>query len=1109
MTKRLSAGVLLTALAVLFTAMTASAERQPSREWRGGSDPYSRFPLFFRSSSGTTWIQVGQTCSAVDTTGSTQNTSQVWCFEKAGGDSTWPSRPPAQGNTKHEAWHHWAKFKPPIPPGSKWHVTTRNNGLSGTYNAWCGCDSLGTNPTCDDLAFWIFKEGYGDDWNYALTLNMAGQNAGTGGTIKFDIRYDSECYYDYTYLEYLNTSTSAWTMVLGDSTHVAPNNVARFNSVSGNGCAAHGGSGRCCGQDYFFHSDNIGTTPNHGNSTWVTNVTFPMPAQSGGMQLRWRCTSDGAWSDADGSGDTDGIGAIDNVNIKFNTGAITVTDNFETGNLSGVVTSGGTPAVWTAGGLVGNTYDGWHLEFDPKYKNKGNTCEFSNNWMWSSKPAAISIPENGFDYFLASPVINCNGWTGAVVEFAAYQCAPEDRQDYTNTQIRIYSANVGAGWSLWNDFDGFITFQGCEFWNINDTELLTPYLGSEIDSLQLCWEMLDTNQPGDFPTWGFHVAVTYLVDNVSVGSFDGSATVFTASTITIFSDTFSRSDPAHSCQLKNKEEGNWILNGGTRVFATVDSLSVTVDDVDGITNGNVKLFWRVGTGTPPSFGSWLNKNMVYSTPNPQSPTDEGTYASAIGSTSTEDYSLNEAGSLSNPNIDPIWNTGTTVEYYIRATDNAANLAYLPAQGTGPVQSFRFQVLPFGRTVGAGGNQRKVLLVDDYTRNNLDFQNSTGFSIGGVGVLPTFTTPVNDQPEDMVERALMLMYGGSEDFTNDTYGAPKWDIYNVQGAGSSQQREPRIISNAGNGLGGIASDLGVPNYDAVIWLNGSFDAYSFADTTRIQLKTFLDTGGHLFSSGDDVAAFLGAGGGNADSTVNFLGPYFGISFPNVLDDECLDRVMNIQGNVGTSLAGVTLGLYGDCPGLRHAFDKLTLASSTPGINSNSVLATYQFGDGTTNGRPAIIKNTRIVGNGIAVHCGFAVESLVSDMARACLLNKVFTTDFGLPATAFAGCINSGNDAPLVASAAHFGFDLAQAKPNPFTNATSISFSVPSRTHVQIEVYNILGQKVRTLVDETMEGNSYVREWDGRADSGAKASSGIYFYKMVAGDYSATRKAVLLK
>jgi flagellar hook assembly protein FlgD len=52
-------------------------------------------------------------------------------------------------------------------------------------------------------------------------------------------------------------------------------------------------------------------------------------------------------------------------------------------------------------------------------------------------------------------------------------------------------------------------------------------------------------------------------------------------------------------------------------------------------------------------------------------------------------------------------------------------------------------------------------------------------------------------------------------------------------------------------------------------------------------------------------------------------------------------------------------------------------------------------------------------------------------------------------------------------------------------------------------------VKTLVDENMEANSYVRNWDGRSDNGAQVSSGIYFYKMVAGEFSATKKAVLLK
>ena len=695
MTKRLSAGVLLAACAVLFTAVSALAERPPTREWRGGEDPYaSKLPLFFRSSVGTTWVNVGQACSASDTTDSNHSPAQVWCFDKAAGDSTWPSRG-AQGAGN---WNHWSKFAPPIPPGSKWHVTTRHPGASAR-SAWCGCDSLGTNPACNDIAFWAFKEGYGDDWNFALTLAMDGFNASTGGTIKFDIRYDSECNYDYTYLEYFRTSDNTWQQVVDGGSK-----PALFNSVSGNTCTGHGGTGRCCGDDYFFHSDqkNLGSgnVNYYGNSTWMTNVTFPMPAQAGGMRLRWRCFSDGAWSDADGNGDTDGIAAIDNVLVTFASTGHTVSDGFEDNAFTPDDTNPGSNATWTPGGLIGETFDGWHLEFDPKYKNKGNTCDFSNDWMWSARPVA-GFPTNGWSYYLVSPKINCNGWTGGVMEYANYLCAQDAVNDYTNTHIRFYNANTNS-WSLWNDFDGFIIFGGCEFWNMNDTELLTPYLGSEVDSLQLAWEMLDIDQAGDFE-WGLHGSVAFLVDNVSVGHFDGSASIFTARTIDIFGDTFSRGDPMHTPFLQNAEEGNWLGNAGTRVFSSSDSIGVQIDDVDGITASNVRIHWRVGTGTPPSFGAWSNKLMVYSDPSPTSPTDEGTYRSAIGNTTTEDANPGqEAGSVpGNPAMDPIFAAGQTIEYYLKVTDNAANVAVFPgtADDTPTPAYFRVQILPFNRLAG--------------------------------------------------------------------------------------------------------------------------------------------------------------------------------------------------------------------------------------------------------------------------------------------------------------------------------------------------------------------------------------------------------------------------
>jgi hypothetical protein len=326
-----------------------------------------------------------------------------------------------------------------------------------------------------------------------------------------------------------------------------------------------------------------------------------------------------------------------------------------------------------------------------------------------------------------------------------------------------------------------------------------------------------------------------------------------------------------------------------------------------------------------------------------------------------------------------------------------------------------------------------------------------------------------------------------------------------------QCEPRGQALVGEGLGGYYDDFQNPNYDVLIWSQGSFGDYSYADTTRLELGIYLDQGGNLLSGGDEVAFHLGTGGDNADSTIGFLGDYLGVSFPSATDTETTDRVLSVTGVTGSSMDGITLGIYGECP-IRRGFDRLTLATPAS-LSENFVLMNYADGGAGDNGRAAIIKNVRFedalhnIQAGVAVHSGFDISAFLSDFWRACYMGNVFEGDFGLNIVKDHSCSNPNVGAPVVANA--FGFGLSAAAPNPFKDNTRIEFSVPSRTHVSIEVYNILGQKVRTLVNEKMEANSYVRDWDGRSDAGAEVSSGIYFYKMVAGEFSATKKAVLLK
>jgi hypothetical protein len=1127
MTKRLSAGVLLFAVFVLAFAMTANAERPEPREWVDTSDPYRELPLFFRAAAGTTWLPVGTPncdpnfiADGGDIHDNTDHTANdVFCFEVP--DSLWPAGQLAPYNLPNERRYHFDHYSrnlPPLPKSSKWHVTTANSGAgTDTYNAWCGCDSSETilqSPGCDDTAFWINQKGYGDEWEETLIMDVSNLGGGSGGTLTFSVRYDTECVYDYLYLEYLDGG-GQWQQLLD-----AGGTAAVFNGVSGEVTSTNtcdNGSGGAGDGNYFDDGTFNGSTPLHGTSVWYPTVVFPVPAQLN-LQLRWRGSSDPAWSDFDGRGDTDGIGAIDNVTLNFNNTDV-VFDDFESGDFDFALVNGApNNSIWVFGSS-GNTYDGWHLTFDPMYKNKGSTCTFSDDWMWNGKPDVGSIPENGFEYFLVSPVIPCDGWTGGTVLYSGYQCMPDERDDYTNTHIQIYDSVIGA-WAPWTDFDGFVIFGGCEFWNMNSSENLTPFLGSSVDSLRVGWEILDPDAPGDF-TWGKHGNSQYIIDNVAFGSFDGLGTVFTLRGIDTFADTFSRADPAHTPFLQNAEQAQWTGVGGARDFANSDSFNVQIIDQNGLSNNTPTMHYRVDTGPGTAYGSWIAQPMTLALQDPTGTPGEGTYRVILGDDAGGANDHSGAGG-----DDLIWNAGTTVEYYILVVDDGSNNAYWPGTAdpaTAPAPTYaEFSILPFsistngaqadsldvqGRPhVKADANAHFVLLVDDYGRAVLDFANSTGFNpTAGIGQ-GGFTGAVFDQPEDMVERALQMLYGGTDTDADGSYsqhlGEAHWDKYDVVGGGSSVQCEPRGDSNVTVGLGAYTTDSNFPYYDALIWLQGTFDGYSYADTTRLELGNYLESGGCLFSTGDQVAFHLSDVGNDADSLIHFGVEYLGVTLASSADEVVGDRVLNFTG--AGSMAGLKLGIYGECP-LRRTPDRLTM--STPaGDGVVSSLGTYTDSSvGLDNGAISAMKCAQ-PGGGTAAHFAFGIELLLDDVSRARVLGRFLASDCGLPVTVPGG-LNNGVDAPQIANG--FGFNLAQARPNPFSDQTSISFSVPAKTHVSIEVYNILGQKVRTLVDEAMEANSYVRSWDGRGDDGGQVSSGIYFYKMVAGEFSATKKAVLLK
>lgn len=90
-----------------------------------------------------------------------------------------------------------------------------------------------------------------------------------------------------------------------------------------------------------------------------------------------------------------------------------------------------------------------------------------------------------------------------------------------------------------------------------------------------------------------------------------------------------------------------------------------------------------------------------------------------------------------------------------------------------------------------------------------------------------------------------------------------------------------------------------------------------------------------------------------------------------------------------------------------------------------------------------------------------------------------------------------------------FVVHQNYPNPFSTTTRIDYALPQAERVEIAVYNIVGQKVRTFVAENQGVGRHSVVWDGTDDAGTRVTSGVYYYKVTAGEFTLTRSLLLIK
>jgi hypothetical protein len=100
------------------------------------------------------------------------------------------------------------------------------------------------------------------------------------------------------------------------------------------------------------------------------------------------------------------------------------------------------------------------------------------------------------------------------------------------------------------------------------------------------------------------------------------------------------------------------------------------------------------------------------------------------------------------------------------------------------------------------------------------------------------------------------------------------------------------------------------------------------------------------------------------------------------------------------------------------------------------------------------------------------------------------------------VNAGDELPLVTK-------VYQNYPNPFNPETTIRFSLSQPGKVKIVIYNIKGEKVKTLLEQHLEAKNYTMIWNGKDENRKSVASGVYFYKFQTGKHLDTKKMLLIK
>ncbi|MHB8078654.1 MAG: FlgD immunoglobulin-like domain containing protein [Candidatus Krumholzibacteriia bacterium] len=805
------------------------------------------------------------------------------------------------------------------------------------------------------------------------------------------------------------------------------------------------------------------------------------------VHLRWHATSDGAWSDGDCLWATSGHSQVDDIAVYFN-GVQQTYDDFQPGHT----------VHWSVAfpPSVGDFSKVWPrlADIDPCTSNNSPQFAFIDDGIvvpgtggtlgttWTYGPGGYTVnllgglagPDYSLSNQIWSPPLTwpAGSYDGGQFLWNVYTHLPLSNGLFYQWQIRN-STDGGTTWGPWRS-DNFVYYGGGLGQYGRTGYVMNTYLTPGRNKVQLSLAAVEVDFGSYFGTDG--TPAPYF-DNVTLTAYQIGGPGITSREIDLFNDGWPAASEIDYTNLAN----NSVRVDMARNIAP--RLNLMNDPGDSI----------IMTIAPIRTGSVLNDRPEMAVRMKANPLFDGVRTLPAGFTQTgsiiagtvlgDTTRVNGIVQVNRWSWDlpdtGFFFPGDSFHYYIKAQDNLAGdigTTFLPGDTTG------FSAFP-----GNAGYGTQILS-----------------EIYKIDALPSmFTATAGAQPH-------LLFWNDARDRANQNewYGAldnlgyrqyVDYDVYCTNGPSSG----------VGNGLGGRTNEFKMSGYSTMLYCASNLGNYTFSNgdfngdpgNDIAVVGAWMGLGNkNMFATGDNIIQDLSASGVNA---VSFRDKWFSVNL-NSSDVRPL-----IGGQTSPVVSPITVAgapvlsrpyvAFGGCDGGINDFDAITPAGSAVRI------AEFKSPSGATGVYPyaAAVYNNVVANTARVVFMPYDLHYIYNISTNPGV--RPVRADILLDVLAFFGQLPGG---PAVGVTPEAVF-AARNYPNPFNPSTKIEFTLPRAGQVELKIYNVRGELVKTLLNENRDAGTQSVVWDGRNSTGQSVSSGVYFYSLKAGSYEKMEKMTLVK